>query len=177
MGVVAIGLALGGAATYGALLHVVNHSLLKGALFLLAGNVLRAYGTTSAAAVRGVGARLPVTAVLLACGTFALGGSPPFGPFVSELVIFLAAVRGAHPWIGAGFIALLGVAFVGLAGSILPMLHGQGEARHVVRRERFLTIAPPLALAAAVLLLGFHVPAPLDTLLHRAAAALDGAAR
>ena len=76
MGVIAIGLGIAGSATYGALLHVVNHSLGKAALFLLSGNVLRAYGSTAAADVRGVRRRLPVSAALLTAAAFAIGGSP-----------------------------------------------------------------------------------------------------
>ena len=97
MGIIAVGLGVAGTATYGALLHMVNHSLVKAALFLLAGNVLRAYGTTAVAEVRGAGRLLPASAALLMLGSFAIGGSPPFGPFVSELTVFLAAMRGSAP--------------------------------------------------------------------------------
>ena len=37
MGILALGVGLGGAATFGALLHAVNHSLTKAMLFLVAG--------------------------------------------------------------------------------------------------------------------------------------------
>ena len=94
MGIIAVGLGVAGTATYGALLHMVNHSLVKAALFLLAGNVLRAYGTTAVAEVRGAGRLLPASAALLMLGSFAIGGSPPFGPFVSELTVFLGCDAG-----------------------------------------------------------------------------------
>ena len=45
MGILSLGLGLGGAGAFGAMLHAVNHSLTKAALFLLAGNVL-AKGST-----------------------------------------------------------------------------------------------------------------------------------
>ena len=45
MGILAVGIGLGGAGDWGALFHAVNHSLTKAALFLLAGNILAAYGT------------------------------------------------------------------------------------------------------------------------------------
>jgi len=41
MGILAVGVGLGGAAAYGAMLHAVNHSFAKAGLFLVAGNVLR----------------------------------------------------------------------------------------------------------------------------------------
>ena len=176
MGIIAIGLGVAGGATYGALLHVINHSLSKAALFLLAGNVLRAYGTTAAVEVRGAGGRLPVTAGLLTAAAFAIGGSPPFGPFVSELTIFVSAMRGSAPWLGVGFVVLLAVAFIGVASTLFPMLGGEAtpapRAPTPRARERWLTIVPPALLALAVLALGIYVPGGVDALLRRAAGVL-----
>ncbi len=172
MGVIAVGLGVAGAATYGALLHMVNHSVVKALLFLLSGNVLRAYGTTTAAEVHGAGRRLPASAALLTLGAFAIGGSPPFAPFVSEISIFLGAMRGQAPWLGVAFIILLGTGFIGIAGTLFPMLHGDASAPAAT--ERPLTLISPAVLACIVVALGLYMPAGLDGLLHRAVAALGG---
>ena len=174
MGVIAIGLGIAGSATYGALLHVVNHSLGKAALFLLSGNVLRAYGSTAATDVCGVSRRLPVSAALLTAAAFAIGGSPPFGPFVSELTIFLGAMRSANPWLAVVFVGLLGVAFVGIAITLFPMLQGEVDGTSGPREhtEPWLTIISPAVLVLAILVLGIYVPASLDALLRRAAGVL-----
>jgi hydrogenase-4 component F len=179
MGVIAIAIGLQGKATYGGLLHLVNHSLTKGALFLLTGNLLRAYGTTSQQGVRGAARRIRLSAALLAVGAFAIGGSPPFGPFVSELTILLDAMRRSAPWIGAAFAALLGIAFVATARAIFPMLEGDDSGCPVVmgRRplgHRLLAVGPPAALLALVLILGLRVPRALDAILASAAAVLGG---
>jgi hydrogenase-4 component F len=172
MGVVAIGLGIAGTATYGALLHLVNHSLGKAALFLLSGNVLRAYGSTVAADVHSIKRRLPVSAALLTAAAFAIGGCPPFGPFVSELTIFLGTMRGDAPWLGVVFVVLLGVAFVGVAGTLFPMLQG-GTSAEPRAHERWLTVLSPAVLALAVLALGIYVPGGVDALLRRAAGLLE----
>src|SRR5439155_610884 len=91
-------LALGGSAVYGTLFQAVNHSVCKAGLFLLAGNVLREFGTTDATAVRGVWRRLPLSGALLMALVLAIGGSPPFGPFWSEFIIFRSAMAGPHAW-------------------------------------------------------------------------------
>ena len=57
MGILALGVGLGGAGAFGAMLHAVNHSLTKAMLFLVAGNILAAYRTKSIAEVRGRAAR------------------------------------------------------------------------------------------------------------------------
>jgi len=174
MGVIAVGLGVAGAATYGALLHMVNHSVVKAALFLLAGNVLRAYGTTVADEVHGVARRLPMSAALLTLAAFAIGGSPPFGPFVSEITIFFGAMGGSAPWFGVAFVVLLGIGFVGVAGALFPMLHGEAAAGGRSPAERVLTVLSPAALAFIVVAFGLYIPARLDDLLRRAAAALGG---
>jgi hydrogenase-4 component F len=127
MGVLAVGVGLGGGAAMGALLHAVNHSVAKAGLFLVAGNVLRAYGTTRAADVRGAFRRLPASGPLLALLFLAVGGVPPFGPFWSVLLVFQGAVTQSA-WLGVAFIGLLAVAFLGMAGVVLPMLQPGPDA-------------------------------------------------
>ena len=205
MGVIAAGMGLGGGAAYGALLHAVNHSLCKAGLFFLAGNILREFGTTAAAEARGVLRRLPVTGALLTALFLAIGGTPPFGPFVSEFLIFKAGIGGPAPWtggdpapwVGVVFLALLAVAFLGMAGVLLPMLQGDPGVRAAgappgdagppaaagrpagappagPRSEQVLTILAPILMTLAALALGVHLPAWLDDLLRRAAALVGG---
>ncbi|HYD39649.1 MAG TPA: proton-conducting transporter membrane subunit [Anaeromyxobacter sp.] len=179
MGVLAVGVGVGGTAAFGALLHAVNHSLAKAGLFLLAGNVLRAYGTTAAGEVRGVRRRLPATGALLLLLALAIGGLPPFGPFMSEFLVFEAALRGPTPWLGVAFAGLLAVAFLGLAGVLVPMLQpgaaapgGDGAPR---ARERLLSVLSPALVAGAVLVLGLGLPPFLKELLGAAASSIGGA--
>jgi hydrogenase-4 component F len=174
MGILAVGVGLGGAATYGAMLHTVNHSICKAGLFFLAGNVLRTFGTTSARDVRGVLARLPATGVLLAALLLAIGGAPPFGPFWSELLIFQSAMGGAHPALGVLFLVLLATAFLGMAGVLLPMLQGRSSAPGERPRESALSLVSPIAMVGAALVLGVALPRFLSDALHSAARVLGG---
>ena len=48
MGILAVGVGLGGAGLFGAMLHVINHSLTKVMLFMVAGNLLAVYHTKTA---------------------------------------------------------------------------------------------------------------------------------
>lgn len=176
MGVIAIGVGLGGGATFGALLHAVNHSLAKGSLFLVAGNLLRVFGTTRVNEVRGALGRLPLSGALLLALVLALGGTPPFGPFLSELTIFLSAVQGDQMFLATLLISLLAVAFLGMAGAVLPMVQDAGGETVVATREPGLSVVTPLLFAAAVLLLGIYPPAFLTDLLRDAAKVLGGRA-
>jgi hydrogenase-4 component F len=169
MGIMAAGVGLGGAATYGAIFHSVNHSLCKAGLFLLAGNVLRVFGTTSAREAHGVLSRIPISGVLMTALFLAIGGVPPFGPFWSEFLIFQAAVNGPHIWLGFLFVLLLALAFLAMAGALLPMLQRAPGADVSRAPEPRLSVLPPLILVTAALAVGLYLPPPLADALHRAA--------
>jgi hydrogenase-4 component F len=174
MGIVALGIGVGGLATFGALLHTVGHSVAKAMLFLTAGNILAAYRSKSATEVRGVLHVLPVSGALWILGLFAITGSPPFGPFLSELTILRGILDQGHPLVATAFLVLLAVIFVGMAGVILGMAQGLPPAgvSERRRRESFSAVAPAIALAAAVLVIGVYVPPPLRGVLERAARTL-----
>jgi hydrogenase-4 component F len=175
MGIIAMGFGLGGAAAYGALLHAVNHSLCKAGLFFLAGNVLREFGTTNAREVQGVLSRLPASGVLMMALFFAIGGAPPFGPFISELMIFRSAISTYAPWVSILFLFLLAVAFLGMAGVLLPMLQSapaQGSPRRAA--EASLSVIAPLVMTAGVLVLGVYIPPALSQVIRQAASGLGG---
>ena len=176
MGVLALGVGVGGAATYGALLHAVNHSLAKGLLFLVAGNILAVYGTRATTGVRGVLRRLPLSGALWLAGFFALAGLPPFGLFVSEITILRGMVEQGRWWVVALYLAALAAVFAGMSSIVLRMAQGQpGEDElRATPPEPWSATVPPLLLAAGVLLLGLWIPAPLDRLLHAAAVSLGG---
>ncbi len=79
----------------GAFLHMVNHALLKGGLFLLAGSVQKAAGSLEMEKMGGLLKRMPVTGTLFLLNSAGLSGLPPFNAFVSELLIYLAAFTAA----------------------------------------------------------------------------------
>ncbi len=176
MGLLVLGLGLGGVGAYGTVLHMINNGLAKGWLFLVAGNIVLATGTSSAAGNRGLVRRLPVSGFLLVIGLFAITGSPPFGLFLSEFTILRAAVSGGHAWIAVVTLALLAVIFVGMAMVVMNMALGEPEPGAPVEHESPWLVASPIALACAVLLLGVYIPPPLQALLARAATALGGSA-
>ena len=92
MGILVIGAGIGGPAMFGALLHMINNGMTKGVLFLSAGNIHRAYGSKTTDEVRGAMSVLPLSGTLFLLGFFAITGSPPFGPFVSEFTILNGAL-------------------------------------------------------------------------------------
>jgi hydrogenase-4 component F len=175
MGLLVLGLGIGGVATWGAVLHVLNNAITKALVFLAVGTIVLSAGTQRVAELKGLARTQPLFAGLLLIGILAITGSPPFGPFVSIFAILNGASSG-HPWITAATVLLLAVIFLGLAVQVLGML--LGEPVHVLRREprSAWLAAGPIALAAISLGLGLYLPAPLQQALAAAAATLGGRA-
>ncbi|MBI1903202.1 MAG: hydrogenase [Planctomycetia bacterium] len=175
MGILIAGIGLGGQAVYGALLHVLTHGFTKGMLFLSAGNIHQVYGSKSTDVVRGVMRRLPLSGAMFLVGFLAITGSPPFGPFVSEVTIASAALSRGHYLAGGLFLFLLCAVFIGMGTTVLAVVQGSPEDSAVEslksngRGDRFATGAPIVLLLAIVLLLGVYIPPPLNALLHKAA--------
>ena len=170
MGILVLGIGIGGAAVYGALLHLINNGLTKGVLFLSAGNIHRSYGSKVTDHVRGAIRRVPLSGALFLAGFLAICGSPPFGPFLSEFTIVSAAIGSGH-FIAAGLLlALLGVVFVGMGSTVLAVVEGDPPSDDDTGiRDSIGTGAPILLFMALVLMLGLYIPPPLESLLREAA--------
>jgi hydrogenase-4 component F len=171
MGILMLGVGLGGAGTFGALLHAVNHSLAKAMLFLVAGNILAVYQSKSTTDVGGVLRVLPASGVLWVAGCFAITGSPPFGPFLSELTILKAALDQGRGAVACVYLVLLAMVFVGVISAGLRMAQGPAGEHWTVMRppESVLAIVPPAALAVLVLILGLYIPPVVNAALMEAA--------
>jgi len=170
MGILVLGLGLGPAGAFGAVLHMVNNGLVKGVMFLSAGNIHRAYDSKSTGEVAGALHRLPASGGLFLAGFIAVTGSPPFAPFVSEFAILNAAF-GQHRYIvGGAMLVLLLVVFMGMGATVLAVVQGtpSPKARRTPYHDRPLTILPPIALMVSVVILGLYVPGPLRAMIEDA---------
>jgi hydrogenase-4 component F len=175
MGILAVGVGLGGLATYGALLHLLGNGLTKGVLFLAAGNIHRAYHSKHVDEVRGALRRVPLSGALFLLGFLAITGAPPFVPFLSELTIVTGGL-GSGQYLASGvFLFLLAAVFVGMGAVVLPVSLGvpSDQARATRFRDSLATGAPAVVLLGLVVLLGTYVPPPLEALLREAAQTLE----
>jgi len=171
MGILILGMGIGGLAAYGSLLHLINNALTKGVLFMAAANIHRAYESKTIDSVSGALRRVPVSATLFLAGFFAITGSPPFGPFLSEFTILRGAVADGRYGVAADFLVLLFVVFVGMGGTVLAVVQGtpRDDLPKTDFRDSVGTVGPALLLLTAVVVLGLWVPAELDAVLRQAA--------
>lgn len=77
----------------GGFLHVFNHAVFKGLLFLSAGSVLHSTHTADMDHLGGLMRRMPYTGAFFVVGAAAICGLPPLNGFVSEFLIYLGSFR------------------------------------------------------------------------------------
>lgn len=130
--------------------HIVFHSLTKMTLFLVAGNLLLAYGTREIAAIHGLGRTMKLYAALWMLGILMICGFPPGGLFLTELGL----VYQAPIWLAAVVLVLLFIVFAGMSRAAVGMVFGNPDRQHSVPARPIspaLAVVPTLGLATVLL--------------------------
>jgi len=83
---------------YGGLFHLVNHTIVKGLLFLSVGALIYSTGKRKVSELARTRLNMPITAFAFFVGIFALSGMPPFNGFVSKFTLFLALGQSKLLW-------------------------------------------------------------------------------
>jgi len=171
LGVGIVGLSVGVPSTAivgfaGALLHVLNHALFKGLLFLGAGNVAHATHTREIDHLGGLLRRMPGTGATFLIGAAAISGLPPLNGFISEFLIYLASFRGAVSIDSSSSVPMLasisGLALIGgLAAACFAkafgiVFLGQPRTHHAehAHEAALAMLLPGFVLAAGCILIG-----------------------
>lgn len=80
-------------AVHGTLLHMVNHSLIKLVLFMVAGVIYMNAHALDLNRIRGYGRKKPLLAGIFLVGALTIGGIPLFGGYVSKTLLHEAIVE------------------------------------------------------------------------------------
>jgi hydrogenase-4 component F len=155
MGIATFAFGLGGPiATFGALLHMLVHSLAKSAIFFTAGHASQMHWTQEMDKIRGLFKGNPLVGWGLMLGALAIVGMPPFGIFTSEFLILTATMKQA-PLLTPFLLLGLGVAFAAILRKVQPMVSGD-----IPPNQKPMTVAhlPVLLHMALVLIIGIYIP-------------------
>ncbi|MCE5295504.1 MAG: hydrogenase 4 subunit F [Euryarchaeota archaeon] len=175
MGIVCLGFGLGGfLGIFGALFHMLNHSLTKCMMFIGAGNILQKFNTRAIDEVKGVATVMPITGAVFLLGALAITGSPPFGAFLSEVIIMQAGINSGSYLIVALYIALLVIVFAGFMYHVTKMVFGnptEGVSKGEIHK---FSLVPMLVLLVMVLVIGVFMPAELTDFLEDVARIVPG---
>lgn len=99
-------------AVHGAFLHMINHSLIKLVLFLLAGVVYQNLHTLDLTAVKGFGKKKPFFLLAYLSGALAIGGIPFFSGYISKTMLHEAIVEGSVLFAGNAAAGLKAVEWI-----------------------------------------------------------------
>jgi hydrogenase-4 component F len=171
MGLMTFAFGIGGPlATFGALLHMIVHSLTKSAIFITVGHAAHIAGSQAIGQIRGLIRTQPIVGWGLLIGTCAIAGLPPFGVFTSEFLLFNATIK-SYPWLAVPLVLGLTIAFAGLFRNLQPMVYGEPP---VDQQPIAANMWPVVLHLALVLLLGISIPTVLAQWLNQATLMIVG---
>lgn len=172
-----LGAGIGPAGMLGALLHMFSHSMIKGMLFMLCGNIIAVYRSRQVEKVGGLLQVAPSTGILWMAGFMALAGLPPSGIFQSNIRICRGLVEsGSYLVLGAGLL-LSAAVFVGMLFVFVSMSFDTPPPGMSLKPGNPLLkkLLGPAALAGILgLMLGIYIPEWLEKLLRESAALFGG---
>jgi len=174
MGIIAFGTGIGGLALFGAMLHMIHHSLIKSSLFLSAGNMLLGYGTKLIVQTRGMMRLFPKTAYTFFSGFIGISGFPPFGLFISELLIILGAIKAGRYVAISIFIFSLILIFAGASRLVMQMVFGERDDDDILVPEKWRRALPPIVLLLTSLALVIWLPDSIYQTIQNAISSIGG---
>jgi NADH-quinone oxidoreductase subunit M len=164
----------------GALLQMINHGIVTGALFICVGIIYERTRSREIGRNAALGMSMPWYVTFLGIFSLASFGFPGTNSFVSEFLVLIAAF-GRYPWVGAGAVlgAILAAAF--MLRLLQRMVWDRSDGHHLPQQDRqgnrtlwdldLREIATLGFLAVFVFWLGFY-PRPLLNIMDRSVAHL-----
>ncbi|MGN6622811.1 MAG: NADH-quinone oxidoreductase subunit N [Candidatus Nitrosocosmicus sp.] len=157
-GYILIGLAVAPFAAAGiaaSLFHILNHAVMISAAFIAATAVIIVITGYNIEKFKGLGYRMPITAIAMTVALLALAGIPPLNGFWSKLLLFGSAIDSGHQVWWGPYLAIAGVLNSGLSLGyyiwiIRKMYMEDGENR-IRQRE------PKPIIAVLIFAIGFMV--------------------
>lgn len=155
----------------GSLFHILNHAVMKSAAFIAAAAVATALAGYSLEKYRGLGRRMPITAIALSISLLALAGVPPLNGFWSKLVIFGAGINSGPlvewgPWLAIAGVLNSALSLGYYAWIMRKMYMEEGPDMSKVKEPRVIVA---VLVFAMVFMVGFGIwHAPLIDFASRA---------
>ena len=143
------------------LLHVFNHALMKGALFLALGAVMLRVGSTQLKDFQGLGRQMPLTMAAIVVGGLSLIGVPLTVGFVSKWYLVVAALEKGW-WPVAGLVLLASLLAVVYVWRIVETAYFKAPLAPIAGKER-VKEAPMAFLLPVWMLVSANVYFGLDT--------------
>jgi multicomponent Na+:H+ antiporter subunit D len=178
VGYMMLGLGMGTAIGVSAgVLHLLNHALMKGALFMALGAFAYSYGVRRISDFSGLGQALPGVAAAFTIGALSLIGVPFTVGFVSKFYLVQAALANGWWWAVAAivFSSVLAVFYV-YRILVVMWVHPAPDGRERIRPVPLMILVPLWILVAANIYFGVHADFMVDLADAAAQAAINAEA-
>ncbi|NQE05405.1 F(420)H(2) dehydrogenase subunit N [ANME-1 cluster archaeon GoMg1] len=145
---------------YGALIHILNHAIAKGCLFMVAGAIIYRTGLRSIKDFEGLGQKMPYTCAAFTLAALSMIGVPPTVGFITKLCLLLASIEAVE----YVYVAVI------LASTLLNLVYfwrvvdrmyfvrkeGEGENEHEIKKEEApgSMVIPALILGSLCVIVG-----------------------
>jgi multicomponent Na+:H+ antiporter subunit D len=148
----------------GSVVHVFNHAVMKGGLFLALGAVVYRMGGATVGEIRGLGRRMPITSAALVVGGLSLIGVPATAGFISKWYLVAGCIQ-AGLWPLAIVILVGSVLALCYVWRVVEMLYFQApeEPEREVREAPVALLVPTWILIAATVYFGIHATFTVST--------------
>lgn len=164
MGILAIGTALGGAAYYAVILHLIGHSLAKASFFLTSGNILELFGSKRIKSVSGLINADGKTGWLWVLSFLAICAFPTSVLFISEFLIIKTMILQGHYVLCVLFALLLTIVLYGIGKVVIKMSFGNvsdDKLKQIVDNRQKVSVSmyiPQFIMLSIVFILGVYIP-------------------
>lgn len=164
-GIMALGFGFGGIGVFAAILHMIYHSCVKVILFFSAGNLLLKFSSAKISAVKGALRIVPVTSTLFIAGFLIVTGLPPFGTFITKMLMLSAGIK-SYPVSSIIALAFMTIVFVGFLKHVSAMFFGFPPAGIEPGEDSPWLVIPSVLFLLVIICLSFYMPPFLYTLIN-----------
>ena len=136
---------------YGALVHILNHAITKGCLFIVAGAIIYRCGLWNIRDFEGLGKKMPYTCAAFTLAALSMIGVPPSVGFITKLCLLDASLEAVEYAFVAVILAstLLNLVYFWRVIERMYFVKGEGEKENEIKRDE-----APVSMVLPALILG-----------------------
>jgi len=144
----------------GGIVHLFNHALMKGALFMAIGAVFYQIGSVKISDLAGIGKRMPITMAAFVVAGLSIIGVPGTVGFISKWYLVLGAFEQGWWWLALLIVAssLIAVVYIGRLVEVMWFRPVSNAAKRATEPPMSMLV-PTLLLAAMTVYFGFDTSA------------------
>ncbi|MEO7853001.1 MAG: monovalent cation/H+ antiporter subunit D family protein [Rubrivivax sp.] len=160
------------------IVHMANHAMTKGALFMLLGGVAAAVGGVDFKHIRGLGRRMPLTSFGIVIGGLSLIGVPGTAGFISKWMLVQAAVQQSRWWLVLLIVlsSMLAIVYVWRFVEA-AYVQASDEPAPAVKEAPLSMLLPSALMVAAIVYFGIDTTWTLGSATQAAEALMQGMRR